>query len=137
MNPPQDSNQDSLENSPQEWPKDRRMKQVVVVNQALNLPPGKMAAQVAHAAVGGFLHADRDRQVGWLEAGMPKIVLRCDTEEALLALHAQAQAAGLATMLVRDAGRTVVEAGTATCVGIGPDEAAKIDAVTGALSLVR
>lgn len=113
------------------------MKQVIVVNEALNLPPGKMAAQVAHAAVGGLLRAPREQQVGWLDAGMPKVVLRCESEAALLALADEAEAAGLPTMLVRDAGRTVVEAGTITCVGIGPDTAAKIDAVTGTLKLAR
>ena len=111
------------------------MKQVIVVNQALELPPGKMAAQVAHAAVGAFLQARRQAQIGWLEAGMPKIVLRCGSQEELLAILAQAQAAGVASMLVRDAGRTVVQAGTPTCVGIGPDRAESIDAITGELSL--
>ena len=42
------------------------MKQVIVVNEALALPPGKMAAQVAHAAVGGLLSAPREQQSGWL-----------------------------------------------------------------------
>jgi PTH2 family peptidyl-tRNA hydrolase len=113
------------------------MKQVIVVNAALNLPPGKMAAQVAHAAVGAFLRAPREQQIGWLQAGMPKIVLRCDSESALLALQGQAEAAGLPTVLIQDAGRTVVRAGTATCVGIGPDAADRIDAITGLLSLMR
>ena len=58
-------------------------------------------------------------------------------EAALLELAAQAEAAGLPVMLIRDAGRTVVEAGTPTCVGIGPAEISKIDAITGALKLVR
>lgn len=113
------------------------MKQVIVVNQALNLPPGKLAAQVAHAAVGGLLRAPRDQQIGWLDVGMPKVVLRCESEAALFELAEQAQAAGLPVMLVRDAGRTVVEAGTPTCVGIGPGEIAKVDAITGTLKLVR
>lgn len=68
---------------------------------------------------------------------MPKIVLAGPDEAALVDLHAQARAAGLAAMLIRDAGRTVVEAGTITCLGIGPDEAERIDAVTGQLSLLR
>ncbi len=113
------------------------MKQVIVVNQALQLPPGKMAAQVAHAAVGGFLRAEREHQIGWLESGMPKVVLRCESEERLMELLGQAEQAGLAAMLVRDAGRTVVEAGTATCIGIGPGPILEVDKITGTLKLVR
>ncbi len=113
------------------------MKQVIVVNGALALPPGKMAAQVAHAAVGAFLMSPQERQAQWLRAGMPKIVLRCDGAEALLAILAQAEAAGLPALLIRDAGRTVVQAGAPTCVGIGPDLAESIDPVTGDVRLIR
>jgi peptidyl-tRNA hydrolase len=113
------------------------MKQVIVVNAALGLPPGKMAAQVAHAAVGAFLRAHRDRQVRWLEAGMPKVVLQCASEAELFSILDEAERAGLSTLLVRDAGRTVVEAGTPTCVGIGPDEPERIDPITGTLPLAK
>lgn len=113
------------------------MKQVIVVNQALNLPPGKLAAQVAHAAVAGFLQSGAREQRAWLEAGMPKIVLRAESETELREIAAAAQAAGLTIAPIRDAGRTVIEAGTLTCVGVGPDDPARIDAVTGALKLVR
>ena len=68
---------------------------------------------------------------------MPKVVLRCGSEEELFELARQAEEAGLPVMLIRDAGRTVVASGTPTCVGIGPDEISKIDAVTGALKLMR
>jgi peptidyl-tRNA hydrolase len=112
------------------------VKQVIVVDASLGLPTGKLAAQVAHAAVGALLHADRKAQAAWFEAGMPKIVLRCASPEELLALAAKADAAGLPTLLVRDAGRTVVEAGTATCLGVGPAPAAAIDAITGQLALL-
>jgi peptidyl-tRNA hydrolase len=113
------------------------MKQVIVVNGALDLPRGKMAAQVAHAALGAFLGAPRQNQADWLQQGMPKVVVQCATEDELRALSVQAEAAGLPTMLVRDAGKTVVQAGTPTCVGIGPDLAARIDPITGELPLVR
>jgi PTH2 family peptidyl-tRNA hydrolase len=113
------------------------MKQVMVVDGALDLPRGKMAAQVAHAALGAFLKAPRDSQVAWLQVGMPKVVLQCDSAEELRAILAQAQAADLPVFLVTDAGRTVVQAGTATCIGIGPAPAPQIDAITGELRLVR
>ncbi len=113
------------------------IKQVIVVDTALGLPAGKLAAQVAHAAIIAFLRAPAGDQRAWLQAGMPKIVLACESAEALADLAAQADRDGLPTGLVRDAGRTVVAAGTSTCVGIGPAEASRIDAVTGALKLLR
>jgi PTH2 family peptidyl-tRNA hydrolase len=113
-----------------------RIKQVIVVDQSLGLPPGKLAAQVAHAAVIAFLGAQPDLQRAWLETGMAKIVLACGSAEAMDRLVEHAAREGLSTGLVRDAGRTVVSAGTATCVGIGPDEAGRIDVVTGALRLL-
>ena len=112
------------------------MKQVIVVNEALRLPRGKLAAQVAHAAVAALLHAPQDAQRQWLMAGMPKVVLRCDSEGELLELETRASEAGVCAALIRDAGRTVVPAGTATCLGLGPAPIDAIDALTGALKLV-
>ncbi len=70
------------------------MKQAIVVNNALKLPKGKLAAQVAHAAVGAFLEADEPAQTAWLEEGMPKVVLKVETEEDLLHLQARAEGFG-------------------------------------------
>jgi PTH2 family peptidyl-tRNA hydrolase len=112
------------------------MKQVIVVNHALHLPKGKLAAQVAHAAVGAFLEASASAQQRWLEEGMPKIVLRVANEEELLRLHEQAQQAGLPALLVEDAGKTVLPAGTYTCLGIGPAPDEGVDQLTGALPLL-
>ena len=67
---------------------------------------------------------------------MPKIVLRCDSEQELLALEAAAESAGLPNALIRDAGHTVVAAGTVTCLGLGPATIEAIDALTGALKLL-
>jgi PTH2 family peptidyl-tRNA hydrolase len=114
-----------------------RMKQVLVVNSVLALPPGKMAAQVAHASVAAFLSADDANRKKWLEVGMPKIVLDGGTEAQIRLLLRQAQEAGVPAYLVRDAGRTVVPEGTVTCLGIGPASVAEIDALTGALSLLK
>ena len=113
------------------------MKQVIVVNEALKLPPGKLAAQVAHAALAAFLEAPPDARRRWLADGMPKVVLRCDSEEALLALQAQAEAANVPVAQIRDAGHTVVAPDTLTCIGIGPASRAQIDAITGVLRLMR
>jgi peptidyl-tRNA hydrolase len=116
---------------------DLKLKQVVVVNEALRLPRGKLAAQVAHAAVSSFLAADAYLQRVWLSQGMPKVVLRCDSPDELEELERKAIAAGLPCALVRDAGRTVVPQGTSTCLGIGPAADAALAPLTGELKLVR
>ena len=113
------------------------MKQVILVNEALKLPRGKLAAQVAHASVASLLSTDVEAQKEWFGVGMPKVVLAVDTEEALLAFFELAKDAELPTQIIRDAGKTVVEAGTITCVGIGPATVQEIDAITGQLSLLR
>jgi peptidyl-tRNA hydrolase, PTH2 family len=113
------------------------MKQVIVVNEELKLPRGKLAAQVAHAALAAFLEATREAQRRWLADGMPKVVVRCESEVELLALQAQAEQAAVPVAAIRDAGHTVVEAGTLTCIGFGPASREQLDAITGALKLVR
>ena len=112
------------------------MKQVLVINNALKLPKGKLAAQAAHAAVGAYLEAGNDFQQAWLDEGMPKVVLRAESAEDLLSLLTRAVEQGIPNCLVEDAGRTVVPAGTITCLGLGPADDAKIDLLTGDLKLL-
>ena len=116
---------------------ENELKQVIVVNDSLQLPTGKLAAQVAHAALAAYLNASPDARRQWLSDGMTKIVLRCDDEDTLVKLHAEATKLTLPVALVRDAGHTVVPAGTMTCVGIGPGDTNVIDSLTGSLKLVR
>lgn len=112
------------------------MKQVIVVNEALALPAGKLAAQAAHAAVAAFLRADRQAQEEWLQAGMPKIVVAVISESDLTTLEELAAQAGIPAAPIRDAGRTVLAAGTYTCLGLGPASIAAIDQLTGKLPLL-
>jgi peptidyl-tRNA hydrolase len=112
------------------------MKQVIVVNAALKLPKGKLAAQVAHAAVGAFLAANAETQQAWLEEGMPKVVLKGNSAEELVGLQTLARQRHIPTCLINDAGRTVVPAGTVTCIGLGPADDNALDELTGKLKLL-
>jgi len=112
------------------------MKQVIVVNRSLSLPKGKLAAQVAHAAVGAFVAASAQAQLAWLQVGMPKIVVYAADADALVQLEARAHAQQIPACLVHDAGRTVLPSGTITCLGLGPAPADILDPLTGELRLV-
>ncbi|MGI9006988.1 MAG: peptidyl-tRNA hydrolase Pth2 [Streptosporangiaceae bacterium] len=113
------------------------VKLVLVVRTDLDMGRGKIAAQVAHAAVAAALAGlGTPRLRRWLADGQPKVVLRAGGEDELTTLAERAVAAGLAVDVVRDAGRTQVLAGTVTCCAIGPDDSGAIDAVTGSLSLL-
>ncbi len=102
---------------------------------------GKIAAQAAHAAVTAVLAAQRAAGrrpdlAGWLADGQPKVVLRVGSAAELAEIAAAASAAGLPAEIIRDAGRTQLAPGTATCCAVGPAEAARVDAVTGGLALL-
>ena len=113
------------------------MKQVIVVNNELKLPKGKLASQVAHAAVAAFLEADQHTQETWVASGMPKVVLRAHCEEDLMRLVTLARARRIPFSLIQDAGKTVVPEGTVTCLGLGPAHEHDLDPLTGDLKLLR
>jgi len=114
-----------------------KIKQIIVVNGSLKLPRGKLAAQVAHAAVAAFLEASEGAKQIWLAAGMPKVVLGSESAEHLTQLENEAKRRGVPAHIVADAGRTVVPAGTITCLGLGPADADELNELTGGLKLLR
>lgn len=111
-------------------------KQVILVRADLKLPKGKMAAQAAHAAVEAAFNSDKKKVAEWRESGAKKVVLKAADEKELLKYKQLAKDAGLKTALITDAGKTVLEPGTTTCLGIGPDEEDKIDKITGKLKIM-
>ena len=112
------------------------LKMVILVRQDLALPKGKLAAQVAHAAVDACLSSTKAKRDDWLNEGQKKVVLKVADEKELLLLLGKSKSAGFNTSLIVDAGKTVVEPGTKTCGAIGPDDEQKIDAITGNLKML-
>ena len=109
------------------------------MRQDLKLPKGKMAAQAAHAAVEVSLLTlknKKDLVPAWRQEGQKKIVLKVKDEKELYKHVQLAKDAGLQTAVITDAGRTVIEPGTVTCAGIGPDSEDAIDAITGDLQMM-
>lgn len=98
------------------------MKQVIVVRHDLRMPPGKLAAQVAHGSLGAYRKAPKLNKTIWEKEGEAKIVLRVNSEDELLDIYDSALQNGLAAALIRDEGRTVFKTPTLTVVGIGPHD---------------
>lgn len=108
-------------------------KQVIIINQALDMSYGKIAAQACHSSLGAFLRADAHKIKTWQEQGQKKIICKSDN---LLELKNQADKLEIPNFLVKDAGLTELEPGTITVLGLGPDKSEKIDKITGDLKLL-
>ena len=114
-------------------------KLVIVVRDDLRMSGGKLAVQVAHAAVSCALDAKSRKSkwfAEWYREGQRKVVLRVTDLEELTALEHRAARAGLPRALIADAGLTELPPGTTTCLGIGPAPEDLLDPLTGSLPLV-
>jgi len=118
--------------------KEMEYKLVVVVRDDIKISPGKMAAQVGHAAVSCALKAkEKDKKLfsNWMEEGQRKVVLRISGLSELDRIERIAGSAGLITSRIIDAGLTEIPSGTVTCIGIGPSRGSDVDKITGNLKL--
>jgi PTH2 family peptidyl-tRNA hydrolase len=116
-----------------------KYKMVMVIREDLGLSCGKIAVQVAHAAVECTLKAKKrkDRYLDeWLKEGQKKVVVKIDNLQSLYELEFKAKNLGLTTAIIRDAGLTEVPPGTVTCLGIGPGPEEIVNKVTGNLPLL-
>lgn len=117
------------------------VKMVLCVRRDLGMSAGKQCAQCCHAAVALTDSVVMGRMLSWKqrwnnENGSAKIILGVDDEEQLLRIAEHAAALSLPFHVVQDAGRTQVDAGTRTVVGLGPAPASMIDTITGQLALL-
>lgn len=119
-------------------------KQVIVVRKDIDMSPGKMGGQCAHAAMGVFFDwmkqfsDDIDLKNGtflrtyhisalsestefdYIEGAFTKIVVEVENEDELLALYNKASDMGFLTSIITDAARTEFTEPTTTCICIGP-----------------
>ena len=98
---------------------------------------GKMVAQGAHASLKATLDNINDPDIKWwLDNGMKKICVYCNSEDELTDLHKQALAAKLPCSIILDAGHTEFNKPTLTAVAIGPAKDSEIDKITKDLKLL-
>jgi len=118
---------------------DFEYKMVIVTREDLNLSPGKLAAQVAHAAVSCALETKKSNSKWfskWQNEGGKKAVLKTNNFEDFLPLKKKADQLKIAAVIIEDAGHTEIPTGTKTVLGIGPAPSNIIDQVTGDLPLL-
>ena len=90
-------------------------KLVLVVRPDLKMSGGKIAAQCSHATLACFKSISKACPAlcrRWENTGQAKIALRGDEggEDELVFLHAQAVSLGVTAKIIRDAGRTQIDA---------------------------
>lgn len=116
-------------------------KMVILIRTDTNMGKGKIASQAAHAAVSLYqlsIEGSNPYLKSWLRSGQPKIVLKVESncEQTLQKVYNNAKNSSLTTCLIRDAGRTQINSGTITAVGIGPGKIEEIDKITSNFKLL-
>ncbi|MBI1249128.1 aminoacyl-tRNA hydrolase [bacterium] len=124
------------------------MKQVIVMRHDLKMRRGKQIAQGAHASMSFICRRLQEQgsvslndfsevERTWLTGAFAKVCCRANSEEELMAIYDKAVAAGIEVHLIADSGKTEFHGEpTRTCLAIGPDDAEKIDEITGHLELL-
>ena len=122
-----------------------------MVRKDLHMRMGKACAQAAHASMAFLTRNLTNEKSGyskyyitlssveeeWIKESYTKICVYVNSEEELRTVMANAFRAGLVCHEIIDSGTTEFNGvPTLTCCAIGPDEAEKIDVITGYLKLL-
>ena len=119
--------------------RDMDFKQVIIVRRDISMGTGKIAAQVAHAAVMGAEKVRMSKKEwfnAWFDKGQAKVVAKVKNIEELMNVRDGAEELQLPVVQVKDSGLTQIPSGTITCIGIGPAPSELIDSVTDGLKLL-
>jgi len=114
-------------------------KMVIVTRMDLNISIGKLAAQVAHAAVACAIDTKKENSKWfnkWQIEGAKKAVVKVETEKDFYPLKEKAEELKIVSHIITDAGLTEIPAGTKTVLGIGPAPSNLIDQITGDLQIL-
>lgn len=115
------------------------IKQLIIVRKDLEMPVGKLAAQVSHASLLSFLNSldkksretEKNQEIyildksnysyNWIHGSFAKVVLGVKNESQLLKYKKIAEENGIPFALIIDEGRTCFDGDpTITCLGVGP-----------------
>ncbi|EFQ30064.1 peptidyl-tRNA hydrolase PTH2 [Colletotrichum graminicola] len=122
-------------------------KLVLVVRTDLGMTKGKMAAQASHATLACYKSLSRAAAKDpsssaanilkrWERLGQAKIAVQIKDQDEMLELMGKARSLGVTSEVIADAGRTQIEAGSLTVLGVGPAPRSLVDQITGHLKLL-
>ncbi|KZL79884.1 peptidyl-trna hydrolase pth2, partial [Colletotrichum incanum] len=122
-------------------------KLVLVVRTDLGMTKGKMAAQASHATLACYKSLSRAAAKDpsspaanilkrWERLGQAKIAVQIKNQDEMLELMGKARSLGVTSEVIADAGRTQIEAGSLTVLGVGPAPRSLVDQITGHLKLL-
>lgn len=120
-------------------------KKICPANRGSASSTGKIAAQCSHATLACYKalagnpdpnSTERKMLARWEKYGQAKIAVQLKSQDEMLQLCRKARGMGLTAEVVKDAGRTQIEAGSMTVLGVGPAPKSLIDEVTGHLKLL-
>lgn len=122
-------------------------KLVLVVRTDLGMTKGKIAAQCSHATLACYKKLSRAAQRNpsspearllqrWEHRGQAKIAVQVKSEAELIQLMGKARSLGITAEVIQDAGRTQIDPGSLTVLGVGPAPKSVVDGVTGGLKLL-
>ncbi|NHI91397.1 MAG: peptidyl-tRNA hydrolase [Candidatus Lokiarchaeota archaeon] len=114
--------------------KNFEFKQVILIRTDIKMGKGKLAVQVAHAAVSNSEVARKNSNYQsywqkWIREGQKKVVIKASSLDILLKFQDLANKNGYPNALIQDAGLTQIPPGTKTALAIGPitdDQATKL-----------
>ncbi|KAI0445731.1 PTH2-domain-containing protein [Xylaria telfairii] len=122
-------------------------KLVLVVRTDLGMTKGKIAAQCSHATLACYktlsqgatrkpTSAEAKILQRWERLGQAKIAVQVKSQDELLTLMGKARSLGITAEVIQDAGRTQIDPGSLTVLGVGPAPKSLVDQVTGGLKLL-
>ncbi|KAK1727175.1 hypothetical protein CaCOL14_000833 [Colletotrichum acutatum] len=122
-------------------------KLVLVVRTDLGMTKGKMAAQASHATLACYKSLSKTAAKDpsspaakilsrWENLGQAKIAVQIKNQDEMLELMGKARSLGVTSEVIADAGRTQIEAGSLTVLGVGPAPRSLVDQITGHLKLL-
>lgn len=91
----------------------------IFANRGLGMSPGKLAAQVGHAAVEAFILSDPALIRAWRVAKhYPKLVMLAEDEQHISNIQDYLEERGFTTAMIIDEGRTEIRPFTKTALGV-------------------